>query len=53
MLFRSNTTDITKAIVQVEFNRKIADSELDLIDDGSDPDVTDAEADFSESDEEA
>jgi ribosome maturation factor RimP len=48
-----NTTDITKAIVQVEFNRKIADSELDLIDDGSDPDVTDAEADFSESDEEA
>lgn len=48
-----NTTDIAKAIVQVEFNRKIADTDLDLIDDGSDPDVTDAEADFAESDEEA
>lgn len=47
-----NTTDIAKAIVQVEFNRKIADTDLDLIDDGSDPDVTDAEADFAESDEE-
>lgn len=48
-----NTADITKAIVQVEFNRKIADSELDLIDDGSDPDVTDADADFEQGDEEA
>ena len=48
-----NTADIVKAIVQVEFNRKIADSELDVIDDGSDPDVVDAEEDFSESDEEA
>lgn len=48
-----NTADIAKAVVQVEFNRKITDAELDLIDDGSDPDVTDAEADFSESDEEA
>ena len=48
-----NTADITKALIQVEFNRKIADNELDLIDDGTDPDVTDAEADFTESDEEA
>lgn len=48
-----NTNDITKAIVQVEFNRKIADADLDVIDDGSDPDVVDADEDFSESDEEA
>ena len=48
-----NTADIVKAIVQFEFNRKIADSELDVIDDGSDPDVVDADEDFSESDEEA
>ena len=48
-----NTADFAKAIVQVEFNRKIADADLDLIDDGSDPDVRDAAADFAESDEEA
>ncbi len=44
--------DITKAIIQVEFNRTITDEELDLIDDGSDPDVEDAPADFAHSDEE-
>lgn len=48
-----NTADIAKAIVQVEFNRKIADDELELIDDGTDPDVTDADEDFIESDQEA
>lgn len=48
-----NTNDIVRAVVQVEFNRKIADTDLDLIDDGSDPDVVDAEEDFTESDEEA
>ena len=47
-----NTNDIAKALVQVEFNRKIADSELELIDDGSDPDVEDAPADFETSDPE-
>lgn len=50
---RFNTADISKALVQVEFKRKIADDELDLIDDGNDPDVVDADADFSETDEEA
>ena len=49
---KRNIANITKAIVQVEFNRKIADSELELIDDGTDPDVTDAEADFATSDQE-
>ena len=47
-----NLSKIAKAIVQVEFNRKIADADLELIDDGSDPDVTDADADFAQSDEE-
>ena len=47
-----NTADVTKALVQVEFNRKIADNELELIDDGTDPDVEDAPADFTTSDPE-
>lgn len=49
---KRNIANITRAVVQVEFNRKIADSELELIDDGSDPDVVDADADFAQSDEE-
>ena len=50
---RFNTADVAKALVQVEFNRKIADDELELIDDGTDPDVSDADEDFTESDKEA
>ena len=49
---KRNIANITKAIVQVEFNRKIADADLELIDDGSDPDVTDADADFAQTEEE-
>lgn len=49
---KRNTHDIVKAIVQVEFNRKIRDEELELIDDGRDLDVTDADADFAQTDEE-
>lgn len=49
---KRNIANITKAIVQVEFNRKIADADLELIDDGTDPDVTDADADFAQTDEE-
>ena len=47
-----NLSLIAKGIVQVEFNRKIADTDLELIDDGSDPDVTDADADFATTEEE-
>ena len=49
---KRNIANITKAIVQVEFNRKLRDEELELIDDGRDPDVTDADADFAQTDEE-
>ena len=49
---KRNIANIAKAIVQVEFNRKVADADLELIDDGSDPDVTDADADFAQTDEE-
>lgn len=49
---KRNTANITKAIVQVEFNRKVRDEELELIDDGLDPDVIDADADFAQTDEE-
>ncbi len=49
---KRNTKDIVKAIMQVEFNRKIRDDELELIDDGSDRDVTEADADFAQTDEE-
>lgn len=49
---KRDIANISKAIVQVEFNRKIADADLELIDDGSDPDVTDADADFEHTEEE-
>lgn len=49
---KRNIANIAKAIVQVEFNRKVADADLELIDDGSDPDVTDADADFAQTEEE-